>query len=154
MTAAHVTKLRFNDFFKEKLMVQQLRDRFIYLEESELVINARESKYFDFHPTMDHSRCEYYRTREIYHQKDIAEWLKLHSNDEIVVDCEYAAIGDNEKYQSSMKTKLGNHYGQSRVICDSELVALLKIEKELDKIDKAIGILSRTVATKKFYKET
>lgn len=150
LTAAHVTKLHFNDFFKEKLLVKQLRDRFIYLEESELVINARESKYFDFHPTMDHRECKYYRTNEIYHQVEIAEWLKLHSNDEILVDCEYAAIGDSEKYKASMKTKLGNHYGQSRVICDSELAALLKIEKKLDEIDKAVGILSRTIAEKKF----
>lgn len=148
LTTAHVTKLRFNNFFKEKLMVKQLCDRFVYLEDAELVINARESKYFDFHPTMEHSTCHYYRTGEIYNQAQIAEWLKLHSNDEIVVDCEYVAIGDAEKHKASMKTKLGNHYGQSRVICDSELTALLKIEKKLGEIDQTIDILSHRIIGK------
>lgn len=48
MTPALVSKLRFNDFFKEKLMVKQLRDRFIYLEEAELVINAKRKQVFRF----------------------------------------------------------------------------------------------------------
>lgn len=150
LTAAHVTKLRFNDFFKEKLMVKQLRDRFIYLEESELVINARESKYFDFHPTMEHSMYHYYRTGEVYKQADVAEWLKLHSNDEIVVGCEYVEIGDNKKYSASMKTKLGNHYGLSRAICDTEVDALLKINNKLGEIENAVSVLSKTIASKKF----
>lgn len=150
LTAAHVTKLRFNEFFKEKLLVKQLRDRFIYLEESELVINARESKYFDFHPTMEHSMYHYYRTGEVYKQADVAEWLKLHSNDEIVVGCEYAEIGDNKKYSASMKTKLGNHYGLSRAICVTEVDALLKIDNKLGEIEKAVSIISKTIASKKF----
>lgn len=94
---------------------------------------------------MEHSRCEYFRTGETYYQKEISEWLKLHSNDEISVQCEYTAIGDNEEYCTSLKTKLGNHYGQSRAICDSELDALLKIEKKLGEIDKDLGVLLKSL---------
>lgn len=136
---AVVTELRFNSFFKENLLVRQFRERFAYLEEQGLVLDAKRSKYFSIHPTLDTDNYCAAQTKEEYDNEEIVNWFYSRKHDDLKVECRYKSVDEDTIYSVSFESRLERHLGSSLVVCDNETDAVLKLNETCKEIKKVIG---------------
>lgn len=129
-------RLQFNEFFKETLFAKQLRDSFVEIENTPLIVPAHSSKYFYLMPILGFGTITYNTSKESFTDCEFEKWVEENKDVNIMVSCTYESEGSTDRYHTCFSTVLEHCFGHTAVVIDNEVDAVLELNKTLHHIEK------------------